>query len=349
MTMVVRDEEDILAANLDYHLGQGVDVILVVDHGSEDATPEILRQYERSGQVRSFREDDRAHDQVRRVNRLVRLAEHEHAADWIMHGDADEFWLPAAGCLRDVFAAIPDRYGFIQVERNDFLPVAEDSRPFHERIVVRERRSRNLRGEELEGKVAQRPGAAASVMPGNHELEGAVMEQAPDIGAVQVGHFSMRSFAQFERKVIKTGVGYEELAGRGEGIGSDQLELLRMQREGELRAYYDGKLVDPDAGAEALASRGLVVDDRLRASLSGACGPARESPWVQRMLRSAWLEIGASDDARGAAELRAETIEKRVTELERTIEQIKTSRVMRYSASARRVYYRLRPGAGRRP
>ena len=46
MTMVVRDEEDVVGANLDYHLAQGVDAILVTDHASSDGTPEILARSE---------------------------------------------------------------------------------------------------------------------------------------------------------------------------------------------------------------------------------------------------------------------------------------------------------------
>ena len=106
LTLVVRDESDILAANLDYHFAQGVDVILVVDHGSSDGTAEILRAYEQAGRLRWFRDEARPHDQPRRVNRLLRVAAEEYAADWVIHGDADEFWMPAAGSLRDVFAAI---------------------------------------------------------------------------------------------------------------------------------------------------------------------------------------------------------------------------------------------------
>ena len=55
MTMVVRDEEEILAANLAYHRALGVDVILVIDHGSSDATPEILDRHAGTGAVRWWR------------------------------------------------------------------------------------------------------------------------------------------------------------------------------------------------------------------------------------------------------------------------------------------------------
>jgi hypothetical protein len=34
MTLLVRDEQDILADNLDFHLAQGVDEVIVTDNGS---------------------------------------------------------------------------------------------------------------------------------------------------------------------------------------------------------------------------------------------------------------------------------------------------------------------------
>ena len=49
MTLLVRDEEDILDHNLRYHLAQGVDFFIVMDHMSTDGTPEILDAYQRAG------------------------------------------------------------------------------------------------------------------------------------------------------------------------------------------------------------------------------------------------------------------------------------------------------------
>ena len=49
MTLLLRDEEDIVRENLDFHLAQGVDRVIVTDNGSEDGTVEILREYEARG------------------------------------------------------------------------------------------------------------------------------------------------------------------------------------------------------------------------------------------------------------------------------------------------------------
>ena len=52
MTLLVRDEQDIVRENLDFHLAQGVERVIVTDNGSEDRTLEILRSYEARGLVR---------------------------------------------------------------------------------------------------------------------------------------------------------------------------------------------------------------------------------------------------------------------------------------------------------
>jgi hypothetical protein len=352
MTLVVRDEEDILGSNLDYHLAQGVDVILVVDHGSSDRTPEILREYEETGRVQALRDDGPVHDQAPRVNRLLRIAAEAHGADWVIHSDADEFWMPAAGSLRDVFAAVPDRYGYVKVERNNFPPVPDDGRPFHERMVVRERRSQNLRGHPLEPKVAQRPAAAVEVLPGNHDLAAPVMDLAPDIGAVEVFHFPMRTFEQFEHKVINTGVGYELLVDRAEGVGVDQLELLETQRHGGLPAYYAAQVLDPERLDKALEAGEVVLEDGLQAFLRESPDRRQGSTEVQGLLRRIWMRAGLIDDARltalrerdaAVARLSAELdgARQEVHEMIETLAAVRASKIMRYTAGARRAYYRL--------
>jgi hypothetical protein len=354
--MVVRDEEEILAANLDYHLAQGVDAILVIDHGSSDGTPDILQSYARTGAVRAWREEDRAHRQADRVSRLLAIARDEHQADWVIHADADEFWIPLAGSLRDVFASLPSEYGYVQVPRSEFLPSEVDGRAFHERMLVRRVPSLNLRGTELEPKVAQRPEAADRVAPGNHSLLSPRLPCAPDIGVLEVLHYPIRSFPQLERKVLRNGVGHEVNPARVDPDGCDQLELLAMHRAGALGEFYAKRLSRaPDKGQ-------LVEDERLTRALR-APPRERESPLVQHALRRAWAAHLARDatehelrsvaaqlqpalDALDQTRVVLEQMRLREAELARELELIRSSATMRLSAPARRVYHRLRRGSG---
>src|SRR5271170_1327841 len=151
MTLLVRNEADIIETNLDYHLAQGVDFVIVTDHGSSDETIELLRPYEQSGVAEVLRDDGDEHHQSVRVTRMARLALSRHAADWVINNDADEFWWPLSGSLRDVFASIPAGYGQIEVQRCNFLPQPGSTTPFYSRLLYRDAQTLNAIGGPLEG------------------------------------------------------------------------------------------------------------------------------------------------------------------------------------------------------
>ena len=143
MTLLVRDEQDIVRENLDFHLAQGVDQVVVTDNGSEDATVEILREYESQGILRLLLEPSDDYSQGRWVTRMARLAATDLEADWVINNDADEFWWPRAGSLKSIFDRLGDEVGLVVAGRQNFVPRPEDGRPFWERMTLRERESLN--------------------------------------------------------------------------------------------------------------------------------------------------------------------------------------------------------------
>src|SRR5215218_2818756 len=138
MCMKVRDEDDVLELNLRYHHAQGVDQFIVTDNGSTDRTPEILRAWRDAGLVHLIEEPaedfkEKAHGWV---TRMARLAATEFEADWVIHGDADEFWWPAGGDLKDAFGSIDERYGAVIAPRPEFVARPDGPEPFYERMRV---------------------------------------------------------------------------------------------------------------------------------------------------------------------------------------------------------------------
>jgi glycosyl transferase family 2 len=372
MTLVVRNEADIIKANLDYHLANGVDFVIVTDHGSDDGTSEILCEYEKAGAARVLREEERPHHQSRRMTRMAEMARCEHGASWVINNDADEFWWPQVGTLRDVFAALPDRYGQIIVQRRNFRPLLpppndEPGGPFYRQLVYRETDSPSIADVP---KVAHRPRAGVVVAPGNHSIASACLPAVPAGGLLEIFHFPMRSYEQFERKVLQIGIGYELLADRSPGVGEEQLDLLRLHREGRLREHYNALALDREALFEGLRTGAIVCDRRLsdfmRDPSLDPSRPRPEAPFAREMLEGMMGALVALEDEQEAvAQLRVEHqllmvqaedltahishLQTRTAELAADLNEahdalhlLRTSRLVRYSAWPRRLYYRAR-------
>src|SRR4029079_19829782 len=91
MTLLARDEIDMVDSWLAFHLNAGVDLVIATDNRSQDGTTETLEEYARSGQVHLIREPGEDLRQDEWGTRVARLAASDYGADWEMHSDAGAF------------------------------------------------------------------------------------------------------------------------------------------------------------------------------------------------------------------------------------------------------------------
>lgn len=100
---IVRNEADIIGVTVAHHLSLGLDRIIVLDNGSTDNTPEILRDLALSEERLKWVSDDSPFDQASLATKLARDA-YRQGADWVLPFDADEFWCAKHGDFRRILS-----------------------------------------------------------------------------------------------------------------------------------------------------------------------------------------------------------------------------------------------------
>jgi Glycosyl transferase family 2 len=284
MTLVLRDNADILEANLRYHLARGVDLILATDNGSSDGTVEILERYRGRGVAEIWHERSTDFDQGAWVTRMARHAATEHGADWVINNDADELWWPKRGDLKNVFERIPEPFGRLVVWRTNFVARPEDDRHPFERMTLRETRSYNPRGGRIQPKTAHRGSPEVTVSLGCHDAWAPGLLTVPDADPIHIFHYSFRSFEQFEQRIRNAA---EIMQNDPESESSATLAWqlgFQHLRDGTLREFYDSKVVDEAAARSRIAAGELVLDRRgaIFLGANGLLQPGQADPVEER-------------------------------------------------------------------
>jgi hypothetical protein len=377
MTLKVRDEEDVLEANLRYHMAQGI-------------TPEIIAAYQRAGLMHLLDDDSPDYFAMHGewVSQMARLAASEFAADWVIHTDADEFWWPVIGTLRDVFAAVREPYGVLFAPRPEFVPRPDGPGPFYERLVIREARSR------LRPKMAHRAAPDVVVSGGGHHVGGASDEDEvrppgrlatdPYSGParslrfvpapwwpVRILHFPHRSSGHFLRRMDQYAIdesfpdsasvrelrrqrAEDRLLERWEALVPDEEQVQTGLRDG--RFVEDHSLRDFLAGCpDPLAEGGIAAARQYAAGLARAIPAERRERELAR-LELEMMEAGARTNAarqrqRTRHRARATSSARRLARTRERLDQVKRDnrRLKRRLAAARSSPWRRLAGVVAQP
>jgi hypothetical protein len=270
-TLVVRDELDVVDAQLAYHLAAGVDFVLATDHESRDGTTEVLEEYERRGLLRLLRERGEVREGAWRT-RMARLAAAEHGADWVLNTDADEFWLPRRGTLKDALGAVPAEVGVAFAVSRHFVPAPDGPEPFWERLTVRVSPAAALNDPTSpyrpHGKAAHRGDPAIVVRHGAHRVESADLRPLPHWHPFDVLHFPYRSRAQYERKTVRRAHGDSRLGQYVRGF--------HAREQGRVADVYAAMTVAGERLERGLRTHAVAVDTRLRDALRALAAPGGE-------------------------------------------------------------------------
>ena len=252
MTLLVRDEADIVEAQIGYHLNAGVDLVVATDNRSVDGTTEILERYARGGVLHLSREPGDDLRQSEWVTRMARLAATDLGADWILNADADEFWLARGASLKELLGTVPARFGAVRGAWRNFVPRPDDARLFAERMTARLLKpSFHPHPLSTHFKSAHRAHPEVRIGRGNHEALAADLVALRGWYPIEILHFPVRSYEQCRRKYVTQFVALERNAEKG--IPGHMAEAYEAYRAGRLDAFYAPLVVDDEALAAGLA------------------------------------------------------------------------------------------------
>ena len=270
MTLIVRDEIDVLDAQLAFHLNAGVDHVVATDHRSADGSTAVLERYEREGYVHLTREDDPEYREVEWRTRMARFAASELGADWVINSDADEFWWPRGADLKEVLSSLPERYGIVRAFWRPFVPRPDDGAFFAERMTVRLSPEAAIHDPTSQfrpnAKVIHRAHPNLTVGRGNHGVEGVSLQPLRGWYPVELFHFPLRSLEQVERKASI----YR--ASSGTRLHDAHRKIHGALEEGSLADQYRNLMLAGEALERGLAAGSAVEDTRLRDALRALAG-----------------------------------------------------------------------------
>ncbi|WP_372886500.1 glycosyltransferase family 2 protein [Shimia sp.] len=221
----MKDEIELVRDAIDHLRRIGVDHIIASDGGSRDGTAEVLEALvaEAGGEgIELMPYDDRDPETDRRIGEEALARARAAGADWLLFCDADEFWLPATGRLRDCLAlAEADvlnvaRYNVPLLEDGPALPLPVSPAAYHQVLLyapdedVRARYMRLREDSEAAwiasvpiGKIMVRPQRVAGAGDGGHRAvaaAGVTLRETRPADLV-IAHVPFSTAARFARKV----------------------------------------------------------------------------------------------------------------------------------------------------
>ena len=339
MTLLARDEIDIVEEWLAFHLNAGADVVIATDNRSADGTTEVLERYARSGHVHLIREPGEDLRQNEWVTRMARLAATDYGADWVINSDADEFWWPRGASLSDVLGAVPARYGTVGAFLRVFCPRPGEG-DFAERMTVRFSALAPINDPaslyKPIRKVVHRGHPEIELTRGNHALVDSPFAPLRGWYPIECFHFPLRSVAQCAHKARLQGEAFEKHIARPPT--AYHAEMYEALRSGTMEDYYEALVVSDEELQRGRAEGRLVVDTRLRDALrelrdeSGAVAPRGRGSGLRFPLPTLVEDAEYAVEAATLGEADVVRLQRRLDELEQrlqTVEQRLPRRLVR--------------------
>ena len=239
------------------------DHIIITDNLSNDGTEDVLQDYSQKENITLIHEKDNNYEQSAWVTRMARLAQDEHRADWVLHSDCDEFFVPYNGySLQEVLAGYSQSIDYLNIYRHDFVAI-NDNNDGIRGMIYKKAVSKNIFGRVLPPKVIHRNLPQVSVSQGNHSILFPSNLVSLDCLDIEIFHYPIRSKEQFESKILLGGHAYENNESDDKQMGSTWRHLYDKMQEGNFEEVIGQVIYTPNRVKAAISSGELLLDESL--------------------------------------------------------------------------------------
>lgn len=262
MTLLVKNEEDIIEQNILFHHQMGVDAFIVTDNNSTDKTMEILLKYKEKGWiVEIIEEKSTGYEQKRWVDNMIMLAKKKYKAEWVINADADEFWYTSLGSLKREMTDI--RGNVLTTRMKVVYPIEgegwgqwdETVRPISKKKIMELGLSPYCVFRKNRSKVAHRTSGYLHISMGNHKV--AMFPRKKEESNITIYHYMWRGHEHFIQKIINGGKELEKHS--SQHGGAHWRYFYDIYKKGQIEEEY--RKVFAISYVEELRNNGYLVKD----------------------------------------------------------------------------------------
>lgn len=273
MTILCRNEVDVIEANIRLHALLGVDAFVVMDNGSTDGTREKLGALQGEFDLTIIDQPSQTYQQAKWMLQLAHVARREKGAHWVISNDADEFWIPQRGDSlkmhlqqNDSVVTVPrsnmiltdealkEGYRFFDADHRVQYPIC------YERDAQKHDPNISMLLVPISPKVIVNPNGLIKISGGNHRARHwDKWRTARTTDAIRVYHYPIRSYEQFEANIRHR---QQLLKNTNARMGDHYRRWVGLYEQGRLWEEFE-RIVISAEHLDVLSHYQVVVEDTL--------------------------------------------------------------------------------------